>query len=61
MFLHMRMQNWINPVLHHQVQEHVHMQLDAKLDLYKSAPYDYIDLQKDEGAPEKQVQLVDKK
>ena len=49
----------INPVLHHQVQEHVHMQEDTKLDLYDGVPKDHIDLQQGEGAPEKHIQSVD--
>ena len=35
------------------------MQEDTKLDLYEGTPKDHIDLQQDEGASEKQLQLVD--
>ena len=34
------------------------MHEDAKLDLYEGTPLDLIDLQKDEGEPEKHIQLV---
>ena len=51
----------INTVLHHQVQEHVHMQLDTKLDLYDGVPKDHIDLQQGEEEPGKHIQSVDDK
>ena len=40
----------INTVLHHHIQEHVHMQEEAKLDLHEGIPKDHIDLQQVEGA-----------